>query len=75
MNRSSLIQFHRVLITAGILFCAGFAAWAFHAAASGHRPALWVLGAVFAILTVALGVYLWNLRRVLGYGDSDSGRR
>ncbi|HEY7471752.1 MAG TPA: hypothetical protein VIE68_05325 [Gemmatimonadota bacterium] len=28
-----------------------------------------LLGVVFAILAVALGVYLWNLRKVLGYRD------
>lgn len=75
MSQSSLIQFHRVLITAGILFCAGFAAWTFHAAARDGRPALWVLGSVFVLLAVGLGVYLRNLRRVLGYGESGSDRR
>jgi hypothetical protein len=69
VNRSSLIGFHRVLITAGILFCTGFAVWSFHAAATGDRSSMWLLGVVFAILAVGLGVYLWNLSRVLGYGD------
>ena len=68
MSGSSLIQFHRVLITAGILFCGGFAGWAFVAAARGDRFGLWILGAVFAVLALALVVYLWNLSRVLGYG-------
>jgi membrane protein implicated in regulation of membrane protease activity len=27
------------------------------------------LGVIFAILAVVLAVYLWNLRRVLGYRD------
>jgi membrane protein implicated in regulation of membrane protease activity len=72
---SSLIRFHRVLITAGIVFCGGFAAWSFATASRVGRPALWLLGAVFAILTIALGVYLWNLRRVLGYREEQSSRR
>ena len=72
MTRSSLIGFHRVLITAGILFCAGFAGWSFHAAASGNQDSMWLLGAVFAILAIALGVYLWNLSRVLGYRESPT---
>ncbi|MFN2420927.1 MAG: hypothetical protein ABR527_06055 [Gemmatimonadota bacterium] len=75
MTRSSLIGFHRVLISAGILFCAGFAAWAFHAAAAGGRVSMWTLGTVFAILAIGLGVYLWNLRRILGYGESPTRRR
>jgi membrane protein implicated in regulation of membrane protease activity len=73
--RSSLIQFHRVLITAGIVFCAGFAVWAFVYAPRSGRGAFWVLGAVFAILAAALTVYLWNLRRVLGYREDRSSRR
>jgi hypothetical protein len=27
------------------------------------------LGVIFAVLGVVLAVYLWNLRRVLGYRD------
>jgi hypothetical protein len=30
---------------------------------------------VFAILAIGLGVYLWNLRRILGYGESPTRRR
>ena len=75
MNGSSLIQFHRVLISAGILFCGGFAIWAFLAASRSDRGSFWLLGAVFAILAVALGVYLWNLRRILGYRSERSSRR
>jgi hypothetical protein len=75
VTRSSLIGFHRVLITAGILFCGGFAAWAFHAAATRDRGSMWTLGTVFAILAVGLGVYLWNLRRILGYGEPPTRRR
>ena len=61
-ERSSLIGFHRVLITAGIVFCAGFAVFAW---TGGHA----VLATVFAVLAGALLLYLWNLSRVLGYRD------
>lgn len=75
MNQSSLIQFHRVLIAAGIVFCAGFAAWTFVAAARDGGVERWLLGGVFVVLAAALAVYLWNLRRVLGYGDRRFPRR
>ena len=75
MRGSSLTQFHRVLIASGIVFCGGFAAWAFVSASRSGSAGFWVLGAVFAILAVALGIYLWNLRRVLGYEDDRSGPR
>lgn len=67
MARSSLIAFHRVLIAAGILFCGGFAGSMFVAAARGGGLGPWLLGGVFAALTVLLIVYLWNLRRIVGY--------
>lgn len=69
MAGSSLIPFHRVLIAAGILFCAGMSWWMF--SKSGGGSGYVALGAVFAVLSVALVVYLWNLRRVLGYRDRD----
>ena len=62
MPRSALIPFHRVLISAGIVFCAGFAVYSW---LGGHH----VLAIVFLVLALALGVYLWNLNRVLGYRD------
>lgn len=60
--RSSLIPFHRVLIATGIVFCAGFAVYAW---LGGQRA----LAAVFAVLAFALGVYLYNLNRFLGYRE------
>ncbi|HET6639022.1 MAG TPA: hypothetical protein VFH82_09600 [Gemmatimonadota bacterium] len=33
-----------------------------------------LLGAVFAVLAVVLAIYLWNLRRVLGYRDERGER-
>ena len=68
---SSLIPFHRVLIAAAILFCAGMSWWMFSMRESGGSTPFTALGAVFAVLAVALLVYLWNLRRVLGYRDRD----
>lgn len=66
MRGSSLIPFHRVLISAGILFCGGFGIWTFVAAADSDGLGLWVLGSVFVVLAVVLAVYLWNLNRILG---------
>lgn len=54
-----MIPFHRILITTGIVFCAGFAVWA-----------LWrrqlALGIGFAVLGVGLTYYLRHLRRFIG---------
>ena len=54
-----MIPFHRVLITTGILFCAGFAVWA-----------LWrhqiVLGLGFVVLGAGLAYYLRHLQRFIG---------
>ena len=61
-GRSSLIGFHRVLITAGIVFCAGFAVYAW----MDGQPRL---ATIFAVVGVGLLIYLWNLSRVLGYRD------
>lgn len=69
MADSSLIQFHRVLIAAGILFCGGFAVWTFLAAARTGAAGLWILGGVFVLLAFALGYYLAHLRRFLDLGD------
>lgn len=72
MSRSSLIPFHRVLITAGIVFCAGFGVWTFVAASRARDGGwLWVLGSVFVVLAVALAVYLYNLNRILGLSEDE----
>ncbi len=54
-----MIPFHRVLITTGIVFCAGFALWAL---LRGQM----VLGIGFGILGVGLAYYLRHLRRFIG---------
>lgn len=64
-----MIPFHRVLISAGILFCGGFAIYTLLLASREGGGWLWALGGVFAAFAVALAVYLWNLSRILGYRE------
>lgn len=73
MPGSSLVPFHRVLITAGIVFCAGFSWWMF--SLGGRSDSLLYIGTgvVFAILAVLLVLYLWNLSRFLGYDRDQRG--
>jgi hypothetical protein len=66
---SSLIPFHRVLIATAIVFCAGLSWWMFSMRGEAGSTPYALLGVIFAILAVGLAVYLWNLRRVLGYRD------
>lgn len=61
----TLIGFHRLLITAAILFCGGFAAWEFARYADGAGGSTLALGVTFAVLTAGLVYYLVNLRRFL----------
>jgi hypothetical protein len=62
----TLIGFHRLLITAAILFCGGFSAWEFSRYADGAGGGALGLGITFAVLTAGLVYYLINLRRFLG---------
>ena len=73
MAGSSLVPFHRVLISAGIVFCAGFAWWMLALGARSDSLPYTILGAVFVFLAVLLAVYLWNLRRFLGYDGDERG--
>jgi hypothetical protein len=61
-----MIPFHKVLITSGIVFCAGFAVWTLWQ--YGRTGAVGMLGLaiVFAVAAAALGYYLRHLRRFLG---------
>ena len=61
----SLISFHRLLITAAILFCGGYAAWEFSAYGGDGDVLSLVLGITFAILAGGLIYYLVNLQRFL----------
>ena len=54
-----MIPFHKLLISTAVLFCAGVAAW------SLWRGAV-ALGVAFAVLALALGYYLTNLKRFIG---------
>jgi heme/copper-type cytochrome/quinol oxidase subunit 1 len=74
MAGSSLVPFHRVLITAAIAFCAGLSWWMFSMTGRSDSTPYGALGVIFAILAVVLVVYLWNLRRVLGYRDDRDER-
>jgi len=60
-----MIPFHRFLITTAILFCVGFAAWAFVAYRAGGAAADLGFAVAFALAGVALGYYLKNLNRFL----------
>lgn len=61
-----MIPFHRFLIRTAILFCGGFALWAFRMYQTTNQPGFLALFAGFAVATVALCYYLINLRRFLG---------
>ena len=65
----SLVSFHKVLITAAILFCGGFAAWEVNRYATDGSGSP-ILAAVFGALAVLLAFYLAHLRRFLGDHNS-----
>ena len=65
----SLITFHRVLIAAAILFCAGFGGWELRLFFRTDATGALVLGGVFFVLALGLSFYLWRLNRFLGYED------
>lgn len=62
----SLIAFHRVLITTGILFAGGFSAWQVDRFLRGGAGLHLALGLVFALAAAALVWYLLHLDRYLG---------
>lgn len=61
-----MINFHRFLIGTAILFCAGFAVWAFGTYQASGRTMSLLLTASFGVGAVALTYYLANLKRFLG---------
>lgn len=66
----SLISFHRVLILVAIAFCLGYASWElreFRTAGAGAGAL--VTAGVFALLAMALAVYLARLRTILRVRD------
>ena len=62
----SLISFHRVLIVAAILFCAGYGAYELLAFTRGGGNGSLVISGVFFVFTAGLSYYLWHLKRFLG---------
>ncbi len=66
----SLLNFHRFLIGAAIIFCGGYSVWEMLAANRGEGSL--VVGAVFVVLTLGLSVYLLKLRTFLGYEEGGS---
>lgn len=69
----SLLQFHRLLIAFGILFCLGYAGWEVRGLLRDGSLASLVLAMAFALLAFILSVYLWQLNRWLGYGGEEPG--
>jgi hypothetical protein len=61
----TLIGFHRLLISAAILFCGGFALREFSVFSETGGTLTLVLGITFGVLSVGLGYYLANLQRFL----------
>lgn len=61
----SLIGFHKVLITTGILFCLGFGGWRLAAFLGGGGAGELAAVAASALAAVALGVYLAKLEEIL----------
>jgi hypothetical protein len=60
-----MIPFHRFLIGTAILFCLGFAAWAFAGWRAGGSAGALVLAVGFACAGGALAYYLRHLQRFL----------
>ena len=65
----SLVAFHRLLITAAILFCAGYGGYELVRFTRVSGSGSLLLGAVFLILAAGLSYYLWRLNRILGYEE------
>ena len=62
----SIVAFHRVLITAALGFCMLFAWWELARYQDDGEGLRLALGIVFAVLGIALAVYLALLKRFLG---------
>ena len=65
----SLINFHRVLIVAAILFCAGYGAFELQALVRSGGEGLPLISGFFFVCAAALSVYLWHLKRILGVDE------
>lgn len=65
----SLIGFHRVLISTGILFSGGFGVWRIARFRAGDAWTELLVAGAFVAGAVLLGVYLALLDRFLGHGE------
>ncbi len=65
----SLINFHRILIVAAILFCVGYGIYEFPGITGGGRDGSLVLSAFFLVCAVGLSYYLWRLKSILGVDE------
>jgi len=65
----SIIAFHRILIAAAILFCAGYGGYELVGFSRDGGSGGLLLGSVFLILAAGLSYYLWRLNRFLGYKE------
>jgi hypothetical protein len=61
-----MIPFHRVLISTGIVFCAGFALWSGWSYRESPDVGTLAVAVVFAVAAAALSYYLRHLNRFLG---------
>ncbi|MBI1966777.1 MAG: hypothetical protein HYS40_02200 [Gemmatimonadetes bacterium] len=61
-----MIPFHRLLIATAIVFCAGFALWAFGRYLAFKSLGMLALTLAFALFATALAYYLRHLKRFLG---------
>ena len=62
-----LIIFHRILIGTAVVFGVGFAVWEFLAYRQTGAVENLLIGIGAAVVAVALGYYLKNLRRFVRY--------
>ena len=65
----SLISFHRVLIAAAILFCAGYGVYEIAAPTGEGGDGSLILSGVFFLLAAGLTYYLWHLKSILGVDE------
>ena len=65
----SLISFHRFLIVAAIIFCAGYSGYEFLDFSRGGGDGDLALGVFFLLLTAGFSYYLRHLKRFLGYKE------
>jgi hypothetical protein len=63
----SLLSFHRFLISAGIVFCLGFAIWEFWIWTDSRQTGALLLALLFLLLGGVLAFYLRKLLHFLGY--------